>query len=409
MSTFIKTAALIAWKSIRRGNRSALILIVFILTLSFFNQMFITGIMSGMTGGMVETMVKSGLGHITITPQEEPTKKQYIPNQDQLRAQIETIPGIQTTVAHYRLGSTITYDPEKDGTTNVVSAPIFAIDPEDEKTLSNIHEFVNEGGAYLEPLKNDEILISAALAGGSEIPIDPNLGGVGPGDEVDVTFSNGVMRTYKVKGTYFVAGIAELAAFINAKEAESVLGVHNEASEIVILADLERAPIESYVARIEAMAPNLKVKPYTELLASIETFLGAFDAIAYIVSTIAVAVAAITIFVIIYVNAISRRRQIGILKAIGIRQGIIELAYVFQSVFYALSGVAVGLILVFVVMVPLLGAYPIPLGFGIFITLSYTSTQIIVGVLALLFAGLFAGFIPARLVARQDILKAIWG
>lgn len=407
--TSLKTAFFIAYKSIRRGNRSALILIVFILTLSYFNLMFITGIMSGMTDGMVETMVKSGLGHITIQPQEEPTRKQYIPNQDQLRAQIATIPGIQATAAHYRLGSTITYDPEKDGKFNVVSAPIVAIDPEDEKKISNIYQFIDEGGAYLEPLRNDEILISAALAGSSDLPIDPNLGGVGPGDEVDVTFSNGIIRTYTVKGTFFVAGVAELTAFINAKEAESILGVHNEASEIVIIADLERAPIGEYVARIQAMAPTLKVKPYTELMASIETFLGAFDAIAYIVSTIAVAVAAITIFVIIYVNAISRRRQIGILKAIGIETGIIELSYVFQSLFYSLAGVAVGLILVFLVIFPLLNAYPIPLGFGIFITMIYTPTQIIVGILAFIVAGLLAGFIPARIVARQDILKAIWG
>ncbi len=408
MITNLKTAFFIAWKSLRRGSRSTLALIIFILTLSYFNLMFITGIMSGMTDGMVKTMVESGLGHISIQPQIEPQRKQYIPNQKELRAQLQTIPGITATATHYRLGSTISYDPEKDGTVNVVSAPIIGIYPEDEKKVSTIHQFL-EDGAYLEELAHDEILLSSALAGGYDLPIDPNLGGVRPGDKVDVTFSNGIMRTYTVKGTFFVAGVAELSAFINAREAESVLGVYNEASEIIIMADLERAPIEEYVARIEAIAPTLQVKPYTELLASIETFLGAFDAIAYIVSTIAVAVAAVTIFVIIYVNAISRRRQIGILKALGIRTGIIELSYVFQSLFYAFSGVIVGFILVFSVILPLLTAYPIPLGFGIFVTLVYTPTQIVVGIVAFLVSGLLAGFVPARIVARQDILKAIWG
>ena len=81
----------------------------------------------------------------------------------------------------------------------------------------------------------------------------------------------------------------------------------------------------------------------------------------------------------------------------------------FQSLFYALAGVIAGLALVFLVIFPLLTAYPIALGFGIFVTLSYTPTQIVVGVLALLIAGLLAGYVPARIVARQDILKAIWG
>jgi len=408
MSPFIQTAFFIARKSIVRGNRSTLALIVFILTLSYFNLMFITGIMSGMTDGMVKTMVETGLGHISVQPQQEPQRKQYIPNQDQLRAQIETIPGIIGTAPRYRLGSTITHDPEKDGKYDVVSAPIVAIDPEADKKLFIIHNFI-ETGEYLDGLSNDEILISAALAGSDALPIDPNLGGVVAGDEVTVTFSNGVMRDYKVKGTFFVAGGSELTAFINTREAESVLGVHNEASEILIIVDLEKAPIEEYVARVQAIAPDLKVKSYTELMASIETFLGAFDAIAYIVSTIAIAVAAITIFVIIYVNALSRRRQIGILKAIGIKTGIIELSYVFQSLFYAFAGVVAGLALVFALIVPLLIAYPVPLGFGIFVTLSYTPLQVAVGIMALIMAGLLAGYIPARIVARQDILKAIWG
>lgn len=406
--TSIRTAFFIAWKSLKRGNRSTLALIIFILTLSYFNLMFITGIMSGMTDGMVKTMVATGLGHIAIQPQEDPQRKQYIPNEAELRAKIETIPGIVGTAPRYRLGSTITHDPEKDGKYNVVSAPIVAIDPEADKKLFTIHNFI-ENGEFLDGLTNDEILLSAALAGSDALPIDPNLGGVKAGDEVTVTFSNGVMRDYKVKGTFFVAGAAELTAFINRREAESVLGVHNEASEILIIADLEKAPIEEYVARVQAMAPELKIKPYTELMASIETFLGAFDAIAYIVSTIAIAVAAITIFVIIYVNALSRRRQIGILKAIGIKTSIIELSYVFQSLFYALAGVITGFALVFAVIMPLLILYPIDLGFGITVTLVYTPTQIVVGILALLIAGLLAGYVPARLVARQDILKAIWG
>lgn len=405
--TSVKTAFFIAYKSIRRGNRSALALTVFILTLSYFNLMFITGIMSGLTDGFVKTIIETGGGHVSVLPQEEPTRKQYIPNEEQLRARIETIPGVIGTSARYRLGATITYDPEKDGKSNVVSASIIAIQPRDEGKLFTIDENIVDG-EYLSGLANDEILLSVGLAGGYNLPYDTDLGGVRPGDEVDVTFSNGIIRTYKIKGIFQVAGPAELSAFINAREAESILSVHDEASEIVVMAE-EGIDLGALDTRITGMAPQLVVKQFGERLASVETFLGAFDLIAYIVSTISVAVAAVTIFVIIYVNAISRRRQIGILKAIGIKTEIIELSYVFQSIFYALSGVTVGLILVFLIIYPLIQMYPIPLGFGIGITLLYTPTQIVVGILALVIAGLLAGFVPARIVARQDILKAIWG
>jgi putative ABC transport system permease protein len=121
-----------------------------------------------------------------------------------------------------------------------------------------------------------------------------------------------------------------------------------------------------------------------------------------------VLVAGITIFVMIYINAISKRRQIGILRAIGIKQNIIVYSYVLQALFYVLCGVCLGLLFVFGVLQPFLSVYPITLPFGPLV-LSFSVTLIVESVIGFLFAGLLAGYLPARLVARQDILKAIWG
>jgi len=53
--------------------------------------------------------------------------------------------------------------------------------------------------------------------------------------------------------------------------------------------------------------------------------LTAVNLISTILSIISILVAAIVIFVIIYVNAINKRRQIGILKAIGIKQKLLSM------------------------------------------------------------------------------------
>jgi len=72
--------------------------------------------------------------------------------------------------------------------------------------------------------------------------------------------------------------------------------------------------------------------------------------------------------------------------------------------------VGFGLVLVFGITIPLLDIHPIPLVVNIVnLTLSYTSSQVAASVLSFLAAGYFAGRFPAWLVARQDILKAIWG
>jgi len=208
-------------------------------------------------------------------------------------------------------------------------------------------------GQWLSDTDTDQIVLSSALAGGYGTPSTSDLGGVKVGDKVQLTYSNGDMRTYTVKGIYNdIIGIYE--TFITAKEAESVLSVNNSASQILIRADFSHKSPEKYETQIQALAPNLKLQNYNELLGSVASFEQALSLISIIVSTISVAVAAITIFVLIYVNALNKRRQIGILRAIGIRQSIIVNAYIIQSLFYTFCGLGIGALLVFGILQPLL-------------------------------------------------------
>ena len=167
-----------------------------------------------------------------------------------------------------------------------------------------------------------------------------------------------------------------------------------------------RSTLDDIATRIRSFAPNLVVRKYTDRLAAMKPLLDAFDLISYIVSAISIAVATVTIFVLIYVNAVNKRRQIGILKAIGIKEQIIELSYVFQSFFYATLGAMIGSAFVFFVLVPLLRTYPIRLSFGN-VELAYSTVRVAVSVASLLLAGIFAGFLPARIVAKEKILSAI--
>jgi ABC-type antimicrobial peptide transport system permease subunit len=123
-----------------------------------------------------------------------------------------------------------------------------------------------------------------------------------------------------------------------------------------------------------------------------------------------VLVAAVTTFVLIYINALSKMRQIGILKAIGIKQGIIISSYIFQSLFYTFWSIAIGSALIFGIIRPLLQMYPIPLIERLMdMVLVYTPGGILVSIVVFSIAGFFAGLIPAFLVARKDILDTIWG
>lgn len=405
-----KTAFFIAYKSIARGRKSTLILMVLILSLSFLNMMFISGVLSGIWDSELSAMINFVAGDININPQQQPVIKQFISNQKELRYQLATIPGVIATVRHYQLAGSLSYDKDKNGQLRNVSGILIGIDPEEEQKMFITQNDMFAGERLLDS-DTDQIVLSSAVAGGygSIERLGMDLGGARVGDRIYITYSNGIRREYTIKGIYNdVLGINQ--TFITTKESESVLGISGDASQILVKTDLRRNSIEYYAQRFQMMVPSLVVKTYMSNLGAVASFQRALDLISAIVGIISVLVAAVTIFVLIYVNAVSKQRQIGILKAIGIRQNIIVNAYIIQSLFYTVCGIVIGIAAVFLVLSPLLVARPIPLIKNVMnLTLVYSWFGVAAGIVSFIAAGFLAGRIPAYIVAKKNILTAIWG
>lgn len=404
----LRTAFFIAYKSIVRGRRSTFALTIFILSLSFLNMLFISGVLTGLSNSFVDVLRDLSSAEVMITPQEEPKVKQFITNQNELRRQIETIPGVIATARNYLMAGSLAFDKDRNGQYKNVSGSIVGVDPAEERRVLTIGNDL-AAGQFISQDDTDQIVLSSALAGGYGDFAPSDLGGVKVGDKVRVTYENGIVRTYTVKGIYRDS-IQLYESFISAREAESVLSTYDTASQILVKADLSVAPAQAYEDRIHSMAPDLVVKNYMDLLGQFTSFLNALNFISFIISVISVIVAAVTIFILIYVSAMSKRRQIGILKAIGIREDTIIYSYLIQSLFYTLCGISIGLLFAFGVLRPLLVAYPIPVVEDLInLTLAFTPVAVGASILSFIVAGFFAGRVPARLVTRGSILDAIRG
>jgi ABC-type antimicrobial peptide transport system permease subunit len=162
---------------------------------------------------------------------------------------------------------------------------------------------------------------------------------------------------------------------------------------------LVRSGVEKY-ARVQT-AEDAEPKFLQDIKAT-------FSILGNVIGSIGLAVASITIFIVIFVNAITRRRFIGILKGIGIDSRAIIFSYILQSLFYALLGVLIGTIIIFGFLKPYFDANPInfPFSDGILVA---TPVGTFIRAMILLVATLIAGFIPARIVIRQNTLDAILG
>jgi len=111
---------------------------------------------------------------------------------------------------------------------------------------------------------------------------------------------------------------------------------------------------------------------------------------------------------VIFVNAVTRRKYIGILQGIGIETKSIEISYILQALFYAICGIIIGLVLLYGFMRPYFDANPIDFPFSDGI-LYVEPAGVSIRVAVLLMATIVAGFIPARLVTRGNILDSILG
>ena len=126
------------------------------------------------------------------------------------------------------------------------------------------------------------------------------------------------------------------------------------------------------------------------------------------IGAVALAVASITIFIVVYINALTRKRHIGILKGIGVEARAIQYAYVLQALFYAACGIAATLAITFGIVKPVIDRYPIPtpLSDGIFVT-DFGSMASYALILFSVTAA--AGYVPARLIVRKNTLDTILG
>ena len=115
----------------------------------------------------------------------------------------------------------------------------------------------------------------------------------------------------------------------------------------------------------------------------------------------------VVIFIVIFINTVYRRKQIGILQAIGIDRSIIIKSYIFQALFIFASGTLAGCALLFVLLQYLTAS---PLVFPGGPVAPVLETMLLVRAIASLFVvSLIAGFLPSWLTTREDILSAIRG
>ena len=396
----IKVGFLSATSSVKRGNKKTLGFIVFVLALIFINLVFLPSMIGGLMGMMTGFMQYS-YGDIVIEPSMD---NAYINNADNVLQKVRAVPEVTFATKRLDAGASIQYKQK------VVGSSIKGILPSEEYGISN-YPFIISEGEFLGRLSRDEIIIGAMLVEGyfgSEIY--DNLGGVRVGSHVDVTYSNGVARTYKVKG--IMEGTFELVdlnALVHYKEIEDVFALdESKATSIVIRV---RNPDDSAKAKEKIISAGVNEPVFTadeKSDALMRQAMQSIDMINVVSKYVSLIVGAALILIIIYINVLNRKKEIGILKAVGISPGSIVLSYAFISMFYVSMGIFAGLALYFALMY-YFTINPVVFYESITIIPEIQGGLVIESIFTMLIMSVIAGILPAWRVSKENILEAIWG
>ncbi|MGD9780471.1 ABC transporter permease [Methanomethylovorans sp.] len=397
----VRVGALIAYCSVKRGNKKTLMFIVFVLSLIFLNLVFLPSMIGGLLGMFTGFMQDYPYGDIVIEPTGDNT---YINNADNVLKKVRAVEGVRAATKRLDVGASISHKQK------VVGVTITGMLPTEEYDISRYPYIISEGD-FLSDLSRDEIIIGAMIAGtgfGSEIY--DNLGEVRPGSFVDVTYSNGVKRTYKVKG--IMEGtfeVVDLNALVHYKEIEDVYGLEGKEATRVIVRVTGQGTEAQIQDKIREAGVNEQIFTWADksesLIRQAMQSMGAIDVMSKIVSLI---VGAALVLIIIYINVLNRKKEIGILKAVGITPRSIVLSYAFLSTFYVSLGIFAGLILYFTLMF-YFQANPVIFYETIEISPVIDPVLLVQSIVTMLTLSVIAGVLPAWSVSRESILKAIWG
>lgn len=394
-----KVASFLAARTIVRGNKGITIFTVFVLTLIFVQLVLFSSILAGVTVKFNELMVDFQTGNVVIEPEEE---EKYIKDVGALQKKIESLPEVVGSSARLKRSGSIRYEEKEVGGT------VYGVEPEEEVFVTAV-ESAMVSGEFLSRPDRGEIVLGREVSGGYGALMESrSLGGVEVGDTVELTIS-GETREFRVKGIYSTLFfMADAGAYISRADMEEMLGVQNGdlAHEIAIRTSEGSDEFETQRALL-ALGIKENIRTWHEFAGILRLIENTLMMVRNIMNAIGLLIAFVIIFVVIYVNIVNKKRQIGVQKAIGIEQNVIIASFVLQAMLYAGAGVTLGYLLMHFGIVPYTVSHPLEVPLGA-VSLELDEFEALNRAVLLFLASIGASVIPAYKLANKDLLELIW-
>jgi putative ABC transport system permease protein len=413
----VKIGFFLAFRQLKHASIWTTGLIVVVMMLTFLNLVVVNGILVGLIESSIEASEDRYSGKVIISTLRQ---KSIIENSGEIESVLKNLPNVTGIVPRVLAGGTIQADYRRllkpEETPNQASTNISGIIPSEEDKVTGLSNYIIDG-TYLDDEDKDGVLVGAFLI--NELtPIDSigfsQLRDIKVGDRLKLTIGNNSKEVYLRGILKSKIDNIDARIIMTQSELRKLIGRSDtNVSEIAV--KLLPGSTEEDAVRVK----NILIANDYDFDAKIQTAKEAepkflkdmkdlFGLLGTLMGSIGLVVASITVFIVIFVNTLTRRKFIGILKGIGITSKSIEYSYIIQSAFYAILGAILGMLVLYGFLVPFIDKHPINFPFSdgiLYAPLGGTMWR----VLALFITTIIAGYIPARMIVSKNTLDSILG
>lgn len=387
-------------RSLTRGNKSTTIMTIFMMAMIFVNLIFLTSIINGLNATAYRQIIEVVTGEVLV---EAPAGQTVISQAQDVHDQLLQVENVEQVSTRINFSAELEQNGEQGSYRGI------AIDPDEEKQVTTVADHMI-AGRFLQPDDTNAIVMGIQIAGAENIELEAySLKDVQVGEMVTLKLTNGFSKEYEVVGIFDTDFVqSDNRFFVSQHEYQSLAPEFTDkASEFAVKLRPD-ADLDQVVGDMNRLGIDFSVRTWKDTAGIVESFTSSFDIVNFIVSMVAIIVAGITIFIVMYVDVVNRRKQIGILRAIGIAEQSIAISYLLRALLYAAAGVIVGMLLFKFIIMPMFVRTPLQLPVGN-VSLVIDNTLMYVRACALLLVSFLGAYIPIQRALRMHIIDAIWG
>jgi len=332
----VSTLVAIAWRNLWRHKRRSLITAT-AMAVAVAMCMSLIAFTDGMYGKMFEIMVDQQLGHVQIHHPDYPGTRQLLDTIPDAEATIEAIEGVQGAVgATGRLNGFALLGGAKKST----GAQLQGLEPARELPLTHVDQRIVEG-RYLADEPGKEIVLGTGLAEDLALGIGDEV--VGFTQSADGSLGNDLYTVVGLSSTGNAA-MDKGGAWMHLADLQELLVLPDQVHNITVLS-MDADELGPFTERLEEVVPEgIEVQAWSEASPQTAELMGMQSFASLIMLGIVFAVASFGVLNTMMMSVFERTRELGVLKAIGLRPRQMVSMVLWESVFLAALAGTIGLV-----------------------------------------------------------------